>query len=192
MHGSTAGKSLASPLSILQANELSRGIVRDQALGQLHGASETSGPSPAPLDPSVGPALLASLSPSSPAQPGTADRAKADTIPLEVAPMSPPRLTIILTPRPPPTPHQARPEQLMSLKCRWVDLRHKLQSLGVTRYTIEGEPGGRVVFSCLIPLAGRQAVSQRFEAEGDDEFQAAQVAIRRISLWRATRTSPSP
>jgi hypothetical protein len=57
----------------------------------------------------------------------------------------------------------------------------------VTRYTIEGEPGGRVVFSCLIPLAGRQAVSQRFEAEGEDEFQAAQGALRRIALWRATR-----
>jgi hypothetical protein len=39
----------------------------------------------------------------------------------------------------------------------------------------------------LIPLAGRQAVSQRFEAEGDDDFQAAQAAMRRIALWRAAR-----
>ena len=52
---------------------------------------------------------------------------------------------------------------------------------------IEGEPGGRVVFSCLIPLAGRQAVTQRFEAEGDDMVGAAQAALRRVALWRATQ-----
>ena len=45
-----------------------------------------------------------------------------------------------------------------------------MQSFGVSRYTMDGEPGGRVVFSCLIPLAGRQAVTQRFEAEGEDLF----------------------
>ena len=67
----------------------------------------------------------------------------------------------------------------------WAILRRKMQSLGVTHYTIDGQPGRRVVFSCLIPLAGRQAVSQRFEAEGDDDFQAAQAAMRRIALWRA-------
>jgi hypothetical protein len=69
----------------------------------------------------------------------------------------------------------------------WALLRSKMQSLGVTHYTIDGQPGGRVIFSCLIPLAGRQAVSQRFEAEGDDEFQAGQAALRRIALWRAAR-----
>ena len=51
-----------------------------------------------------------------------------------------------------------------------------MQALGVSRFTIEGQPGGRVVFSCLIPLAGRQAVAQRFEAEGKDAFQAARAA----------------
>ena len=65
-----------------------------------------------------------------------------------------------------------------------------MQSLGVSRYTIEGEPGSRIVFSCLIPLAGRQAVTQRFEAEGDDLVQAARAALRRIALWRATQTPP--
>jgi hypothetical protein len=62
-----------------------------------------------------------------------------------------------------------------------------MQTLGVTRFTIEGEAGGRVVFSCLIPLAGRQAVSQRFEADGDDMAKAAQAALRRITLWRASQ-----
>jgi hypothetical protein len=68
-------------------------------------------------------------------------------------------------------------------------LQRKMQTLGVTRFTIDGDPGGRVVFSCLIPLAGRQAVSQRFEAEGDDVVGAAQAALRRVALWRATQPS---
>ena len=61
--------------------------------------------------------------------------------------------------------------------------------MGVNRYTLEGEPGRRTMFSCLIPLAGRQAVTQRFEAEGDDPVQAAQAALRRISLWQTTQSS---
>jgi hypothetical protein len=67
-------------------------------------------------------------------------------------------------------------------------LERKMQTLGVTRFTIDGDPGGRVVFSCLIPLAGRQAVTQRFEAEGDDVVEAAQAALRRVALWRATQS----
>lgn len=74
----------------------------------------------------------------------------------------------------------------------WTELRDKLNAAGVSRYTIEGEPGGRVVFVCLIPLAGKQAVSQRFEAEGDDEFQAARAALRRINLWRAAQGHAEP
>jgi hypothetical protein len=69
----------------------------------------------------------------------------------------------------------------------WVVLERKMQTLGVSRYVIEAEPGGRVVFSCLIPLAGRQAIAQRFEAEGDDIVQATHAALRRIGLWRATQ-----
>jgi hypothetical protein len=69
----------------------------------------------------------------------------------------------------------------------WAVLQRKMQTLGVTRFTIDGDPGGRVVFSCLIPLAGRQAVTQRFEAEGDDVVGAAQAALRRVALWRATQ-----
>ena len=52
-----------------------------------------------------------------------------------------------------------------------------MQSLGVSHYTIDGQPGDRVVFSCLIPVVGRQAIAQRFEAEGDDMLQAAQAAL---------------
>jgi hypothetical protein len=64
-----------------------------------------------------------------------------------------------------------------------------MRALGVARYGIEGEPDGRVRFHCTIPLAGRRAVSQQFEADGDDEIQAAQMALRRIALWRATESS---
>jgi hypothetical protein len=69
----------------------------------------------------------------------------------------------------------------------WAVLERKMQSFGVARYTMDGEPGGRVVFSCLIPLAGHQAVTQRFEAEGDDIIHAAQATLRRIALWRASQ-----
>jgi hypothetical protein len=73
----------------------------------------------------------------------------------------------------------------------WAVLERKMQTLGVSRYALDGQPGGHVVFWCLIPLAGRQAVAQRFEAEGDDALHAAQAALRRIALWRATQP-PSP
>jgi hypothetical protein len=68
----------------------------------------------------------------------------------------------------------------------WTGVRGALRDLGVSRYGIEGEPNGRVRFHCVIPLAGRRAVSQHFEAEGDDELQAARAVLRRITLWRAT------
>ncbi|MGE3821049.1 MAG: hypothetical protein AB7I30_16675 [Isosphaeraceae bacterium] len=68
----------------------------------------------------------------------------------------------------------------------WPGVRKSLQALGVTRYGIDGEPDGRVRFHCVIPLAGRRAVSQYFEAEGPDEFQAARSALRRVTLWKAT------
>jgi hypothetical protein len=87
-----------------------------------------------------------------------------------------------------PTPTSKAP---MSGTDSWVVLERKMQSLGVARYTMDGEPGGRVVFSCSIPLAGHQAVTQRFEAEGDDIIHAAQATLRRIALWRASQP-PSP
>jgi hypothetical protein len=67
----------------------------------------------------------------------------------------------------------------------WTEVRRALRDLGVSRYGVEGEPAGRVRFHCVIPLAGRRAVGQHFEAEGDDELQAARAALRRVALWRA-------
>ena len=71
----------------------------------------------------------------------------------------------------------------------WPDLRRRMQELGVTRYWIEGEPNGPARFRCVIPLAGGRAVGQHFEAEADDELQAADAALRRIALWRAAAAS---
>lgn len=158
--------------------------------GQPNG-NPASMPTPAPLDPSVGTALLASRSPSLSLS-GPMDQVATAAIPLETAPTGtsgmrplpalagmpePSVMTPSATRAPAPlSPRDSRPTQ------DWAALRRKLQTLGVTRYSIEGEPGGRVVFWCLIPLAGRQAVSQRFEGEGEDEFYAAQAALRRMAL----------
>ena len=68
----------------------------------------------------------------------------------------------------------------------WDALRKRLREAGVGRYELETELGGRSRFRCLVPLAGRRAVGQQFEGEGDDDFQAAEAALRRLSLWRAT------
>jgi hypothetical protein len=142
---------------------------------------------PAPLDPSVTPAFLASLtSPSS----GSDSDSHGRKVPVAQA-------SAASEPRPLPLPlpvarddaaggHPAPASESASTADAWGAIRRKLQAMGVARYTIEGVPGGRVTFSCLIPLAGRQAVTQRFEAEGDDELKAARAALRRIVLWQAT------
>lgn len=88
-------------------------------------------------------------------------------------------------------PPEASPPTGAPSSSNWTELRRRLAELGVSRYGFEGEPTGRVRFHCLIPLAGRRAVAQQFEAEGDDEFQAAEIAIRRVTLWR-TAESPAP
>ena len=68
----------------------------------------------------------------------------------------------------------------------WADLRKKMKDLGVARYTLEGETDGRVRFRCVIPVDGLKAIGHHFEAEGDDEQQAAEAALKRIALWKAT------
>jgi hypothetical protein len=78
---------------------------------------------------------------------------------------------------------------LKSTKCtreEWAHLESMMQSLGITRFIIEREPSGRVIFACLIPLAGCQTVTQRFEANGENVIQAVNTALHRVILWRAT------
>jgi hypothetical protein len=68
-----------------------------------------------------------------------------------------------------------------------------MRALGVSRYGLDGDPGGRVRFHCVIPLAGGRAVGQHFEAEGKDDLEAALACLRRVALWRATEdTAAAP
>jgi len=118
----------------------------------------------APLDPHVTPAILDSLA--------------------ALLPSTPP---VVSSPLPASSRSPSAPKSVGDSGDEWAILERKMQTLGVSRFMIEAEPGGRVVFSCLIPLAARQAIAQRFEAEGDDMVQAAHAALRRIGLWRATQ-----
>lgn len=140
----------------------------------------------APSDPQVTPASSAS--------PLSASRVPAISSP-QVTPAILDSLAALLpstppvsgSPSPSSSPPRSAPKPVRDGGDEWAVLESKMQTLGVSRFTIEGKPGGRVVFACLIPLAGRQAVTQRFEAEGDDMAQAAHAALRRIGLWRATQ-----
>jgi len=132
-------------------------------------ASTTPIGGPATLDREVAPALLNTLASLMPAGPPPPDAASPS---VETAP-------------PPLSRPETKPETTAGED--WAALGRKMHALGVTRFSIEGTPGGPVVFSCLIPLAGRQAVAQRFEAEADDGYRAAQAALRRVALWRATQ-----
>ncbi len=144
---------------------------------------------PAPLDASIGPALLASLSPSPATQTLTTNQTGSDVVPLETAPVSSSAASLPLSSGASPTGSSSA--STLTVAPNWQSLHHKMQALGVTRYIIEGKPGGQVIFSCLIPLAGCQAVAQRFEAEGEDELHAAQAALRRVALWRAAQSAAS-
>lgn len=68
----------------------------------------------------------------------------------------------------------------------WGDLRRRMRTLGIARYSIEAETEGHVKFSCVIPVDGLRAVGHHFETEGDDEYQAVEAALKRVALWRAT------
>ena len=94
-------------------------------------------------------------------------------------------VTRVADPRPTPTP-TPEPAPTAADPADWQAVRKALRDLGAARYGTEGEPGGRVRFHCVIPLAGRRAVGQHFEAEGDDDLPAARAALRRVALWRAS------
>jgi hypothetical protein len=151
----------------------------------------------APLDPSITPAVVES-SPEPAREPAPASAPPPSPLERKIAPAILDALADLLPPKPPissgpSSSSLSSPSSPVAPKSGveggddWAIVQRKMQTLGVSRFTIDGDPGGRVVFSCLIPLAGRQAVSQRFEAEGDDVVGAAQAALRRVALWRATQ-----
>lgn len=70
----------------------------------------------------------------------------------------------------------------------WTDLGQRMTDMGVSHYLIEGEPGGPARFRCTVPLPGQRAVAQQFEAEGENALAAAESAMKRVALWKATET----
>jgi hypothetical protein len=70
----------------------------------------------------------------------------------------------------------------------WTDLAQRLKGHGVTRYWIEGDAGGSARFRCIVPLVEGSAVSQQFDAEAGDPLAAAEMALRRVKLWRSTES----
>ena len=147
------------------------------------------------VDPKVSPASGDSLS----RRPHATDQAKEPEPPAllgSLAALSPSAESLPDSNRSQSTRSSPGPKLAESIGNEWATLVSKMRTLGVIRFTVEGEPGGQVIFACLIPLAGRQAVTQRFEAAGDDVIQAASSALRRAILWRATQlprdNSPPP
>ncbi len=96
------------------------------------------------------------------------------------------RLASAAIPDTPPDPVPAPATSPAASPRDWGEIRRRLRASGVARYTIEAETEGRVRFSCVIPVDGLRAVGHHFEADGDDEYQAAEAALRRVALWRAT------
>ena len=64
-------------------------------------------------------------------------------------------------------------------------MQARMKTLGVSRFWIEGAPGGAVTFRCIVPADTAEAANRQFEAEGDDEFKAADSALRRVAVWKA-------
>lgn len=83
-------------------------------------------------------------------------------------------------------PPELKPAAATAAGSDWPALRRRMAELGVSRYWVEGEPGGACRFRCVIPVAGERAVGQQFEAEGDDVLRAAEAALKRVALWKAT------
>jgi hypothetical protein len=67
----------------------------------------------------------------------------------------------------------------------WADALRRMKALGVSRYWVEGAPGDAVRLRCVVPLVGRDAVAQMFEATSDDLLSAADTVLRHITLWKA-------
>jgi hypothetical protein len=177
---------LASPLASSHAEaDRQEGTAR---MGEKSPRTSSNTAALGRLDPNVKPAVASSAG-----GPAAPDRDLAPAIMDSLAALMPsqaPPPPDALAPSPdasPSPPARSEPGAPATGGDDWAALDRKMQTLGVSRFTIEGQPGGRAVFSCLIPLAGRQAVAQRFEAEGEDGFQAAQAALRRVALWRATQ-----
>ncbi len=87
---------------------------------------------------------------------------------------------------PSPAPAPSRSPAPPASDSAWDALKQAMTARGVTRFWAEGEPSGSVTFRCVVPLAGRGAIAQQFEAQGDNVLSAAEATLKRIDLWKAT------
>src|SRR5262249_38106265 len=148
-----------APASLGKLGQPSRSLLAGTPEGR-EAVAERTGPPPAPLDPSVGSALLGALSSSSSA---IGSGSGSNVLPLEEKPA--PNASSPLLPKAAVSPPSSQPGNVSGLKEEaedWAVMRRRMRSLGVKRYLIEGAPDGRAMCTCLIPLVGRQAVSEQF------------------------------
>jgi hypothetical protein len=165
---------------------------RSPARGECGGNKpvNSSAPLPAPLDPGVSSTVLSALS--SPLIVASGEGKSRTVVHGGRATSKEPPSAAGIDASAPINAHGAHAGALKEATAEWLIIRHRMCALGVSRYTIDGAPDGRVIFRCLVPLAGRQAIAQQFEAEGDNELEAAQGVTRRITLWQATRPVRGP
>jgi hypothetical protein len=121
-----------------------------------------------------------------PAAPAPAPVTAANTAPAKDEKKDAPVQLALAEAAPPASATPTAPAPAAGAVGDWAEVRRTMRTLGVSRYGIEGEPNGRVRFHCVIPVAGRRAVGQHFEAEADDDLQAARACLHRVALWRAT------
>jgi hypothetical protein len=153
-------------------------------------------PPPLTSRPEPDPATVAD--PSDPERPVPTDLSSTEPAPFSLPNSEPDGATTAqpgepsrLDPAVSPAVHQPEPpEPLASPDAgngpSWTDLGRRMADMGVSRYLIEGEPGGPARFRCTVPLPGQRAVAQQFEAEGDSALAAAESALKRVALWKAT------
>ena len=160
---------------------------------------DTPSPSRDKVPPSSPPASSPEPAPPEPLDPKVLGLDPAPANPPSPDPPTDAPVVVPAPPTPAPTPTPTPPAKADPATANaggaqapgdWSGLRRRMKDLGVSRYWVEGEPGGPSRFRCLIPSAAGRAVGQHFEAEGDDDLGAAEAALRRIALWRATEPQP--
>lgn len=101
-------------------------------------------------------------------------------------PRSSPRTNLAMSPLQ-RSSSESKPTQILGNE--WLRIESRMRILGIRSFAIESKPSGPVVCACFIPVVDHQAVTERFEADGDNIVQAAQAMTRRVILWRATQLS---
>jgi len=117
-------------------------------------------------EPLIGPGCLAPV--------GGLSRRDSDIAPAALRPTGAPRSSDQpLTPKCAPrfSVRTAGTESAVDDEADLTILGWKMQTLGISGFTIEGKPSGHLVFSCMLLIPGCRALAKRFEAEGYNVVQ---------------------